>query len=225
LLNDLRTGATLATRGPLCWGYLCTGPSTRLHPGRKRLLAVWDDTFVVYSVPSLAIKHRIPRPLPPDLGGPPTDDGADFKQWGSSIAPVADNQVTVLHAGMLTRWNPADGRQIGTPAPVRADCDGLRCSAHKAMLEPGWQHPEQAVVVQPSGDVELWNLDEHRVTAHLGRARPDYQGAVRFSTTGSCRECAHRRGTSKSGAPALSARWAGRSCPAEICSGSPPTGS
>ena len=37
-------------------------PSTRLHPGRKRLLAVWGDTFVVYSVPSLAIKHRIPRP-------------------------------------------------------------------------------------------------------------------------------------------------------------------
>ena len=196
-----------------------TSPRTETFAGRvgrhvRRLLG---------AVPGHQTPH--PAPLPPDLGGPPTDDGADFKQWGSSIAPVADNQVTVLLAGMLTRWNPADGRQIGTPAPVRADCDGLRCSAHKAMLEPGWQHPEQAVVVQPSGDVELWNLDEHRVTAHLGRARPDYQGAVRFSTTGSCRECAHRRGTSKSGAPALSARWAGRSCPAEICSGSPPTGS
>ncbi|MEU9691714.1 WD40 repeat domain-containing protein, partial [Amycolatopsis japonica] len=187
LLNEVRTGATLATatRGPLCWGTCASGRPLDFTPDGKRLLAVYGDTLVVYSVPSLAVERRIPLPLPPDLGGPPTDDGSEFEHWSSSIAPVADDQVTVLHAGMLTRWNPADGGQIGTPAPVRADRDGLRRSAHKALLEPRWQHPEQAVVVQPSGDTELWNLDEHRVIGQFGRANPDYQGAVRFSDDGS----------------------------------------
>lgn len=186
LLNDLRTGATLATttRGPLCWGTCAAGRPLDFTPDGKRLLVVYGDTLVVYSVPSLTVERRIPLPLPPNLGGPPTDDSPEYEEWSSSIAPVTDNQVTVLHAGMLTRWNPVDGTQIGTPAPVRADRDGLRRSAHKALLEPRSLHPEQAIVVQPNGDTELWSLDERRVITQFGRARPDYQGAVRFSDDG-----------------------------------------
>jgi WD40 repeat protein len=187
LLNDLRSRATLATttRGPTCWGTCGPGRPLDFTPDGKRLLAVWGDTLVIYSVPTLTVEARIELPLPPELGGPPTDDGAEYEAWSSSIAPVDDNQVTVLHAGMLTRWNPADGTQVGTPTQVRTDRDGLRRSAHKAVLEPRWQHPEQAAVVEPSGDVELWNLDQHQITARLGRADAKYQGSVRFTDDGS----------------------------------------
>ncbi|MFG1902390.1 caspase, EACC1-associated type [Micromonospora carbonacea] len=185
-LNDLRSGATLATtsHGPLCWGVCAPGRPLAFTPDGKRLLAIADDTLVIYSVPALTVKARSELPLPSELGGPPTDDGEDYWGWGSSIASLKDNQVTILHAGMITRWNPTDGTPIGTPTQVRTDRDGLRRSAHTAVLRPRPHHPEHALVTQPSGDVELWNLDQHQIIAHLGRAEPS-QGSVPFTPDGS----------------------------------------
>ncbi|MGK3208653.1 caspase, EACC1-associated type [Amycolatopsis sp. MEPSY49] len=183
LLNDLRTRAPLATttRGQLCWGTCGEGRPIDFTSDGKHLVAVWGDELVTYAVPSLTVEARVPLPMP-DLGGPPTDDG-DYPAWSSSIAPVTDDQVTVLHGGLITRWRPADGTQIGSPTQVRTDRDGLRRSAHAAVLEARWQHPGQAVVVEPSGDVELWDLDRHEIISRLGRAE-NRQGSVGFTDDG-----------------------------------------
>jgi len=182
-LTDLQSGATLATttHGRVCRDNCASsGKHFEFTPDGKRLLVIQEDTLVVYAVPTLAVQTRIELPLPSELGGP--DDPVDT--WSNSIVSLDDDQVTVLHAGTITRWNPTDGTPIGTSTQVRDDPGGLRRSAVAAVLEPRPQHPEQAVVVEPNGDVELWDLDQHRITTHLGRAEPS-QGSVRFTPDGS----------------------------------------
>jgi WD40 repeat protein len=185
-LVDLKTRATVATAtgSRVCWGNCGRGRPFAFSPDDNRLLTVQDNTLVSYAVPTLAVEARIALPLPGGLGGPPTTDGVGYYQWSSSLGMLKNGQITVLHAGMITRWNLADRTQIGTPTQVRPDGDGLRRSAHSAVLEPRPDHPGEAVVVQPNGAVELWNLDEHRIVAGLGEStnRP---GSVRFDPRGS----------------------------------------
>ncbi|WP_326918133.1 trypsin-like peptidase domain-containing protein [Actinophytocola sp.] len=185
-LINLETNATVATApGSIpCWGTCGRGKPLDFSPDGKRLLVVRDDTLVIYAVPALTIEARISLPLPPTLGGPPNEDGYEADQWSSSVGILNNDQVTVLHAGMITRWNPNDGRQIGTPIQVRTDRDALRRSAHLAVLEPRPQHPAEAVVIEPNGDAELWNLDQHRTIATLDRSNVS-QGSVRFNPKGS----------------------------------------
>jgi WD40 repeat protein len=185
-LIDLRTGDTVASAigAPVCWGDCGPAPPFDFSPDGKRLLTVQEDTLVVYSVPSLDVEARIDLPVPKGLGGPPTDDGVEYYQWASSLGMPADDRITVLHAGMITRWNLTDHTQIGTPTQVRPDGDGLRRSGHWAVLEQRPDHPGEAVVVHANGTVELWNLDEHRITARLGEAASS-PGSVRFDPQGS----------------------------------------
>jgi WD40 repeat protein len=187
-LTDRRTRATVATADG---SRICGGCSQQLpvysSPHGDRLLTVQDNTLVIYSVPTLAIEARIALPLPPGLGGPPTEEGSRYSQWGSSLGMLENDQVTVLHAGMITRWNLTDRTQIGSPTQVRPDGHGLRRAAHAAVLEPRPHHPAETVVVEPNGTVEVWNLDEHRVIAVLGEARTGGLGlgVVRFDPQGS----------------------------------------
>lgn len=64
---------------------------------------------------------------------------------------VENDQVTVLHAGMITRWKLTDHTQIGSPTQVRPDGHGLRLAAHAAVLQPRPHHPAETVVVEPNG--------------------------------------------------------------------------
>lgn len=184
-LIDLRTQATVAatvTGSPMCCSRL-SQPVT-LSPDGNRLLAVHGDTLVVYSMPALAVEARIELPVPPGLGGPPSEDDAEAKQWASSLGMLENDRVTVLHAGMISRWNLTDRAQIGTPTQVRPDGDALRRAGHGARLEPRAHHPAEAVVVEPNGTVEVWNLDEHRIIAVLDEAISALD-SVRFDPQGS----------------------------------------
>lgn len=183
-LNDLKSGATTATTsgGDLCFNPCAHGRPIDFSSDGKRLLVVRDDTMTIYSVPTLSVEARIDLPLPRDIGGPPIEDGGQYPQWGSDLGTLDSTQAMVLHAGMITRWNLADYRQIGTPTQVRPDRDGLRRAGHLALLEPRPDHPAEAVVIQPSGVIQLWNLDQHQIIANLGVADATTRGSVRFTS-------------------------------------------
>ncbi len=185
-LVDVTTGAVVATAqgGQMCLASCGRGSPIDFTPDGKRLLTVQEDTLVSYSVPGLTVEGRIDLPVPADIGGPSKKDGETFPEWGGNVDPLHDGQVAVLHAGLITRWDLRSGTQIGAPTRVRTDPDALRRSGHLAVLIARPRHPDQAAVIEPNGDVELWDLDQHRIVAKLGQATV-FQSSIRFTADSS----------------------------------------
>ena len=130
----------------------------------RRLLTAHHGELIVYALPGLAVEHRAPLPVPPDLGPPPVTDG-NSTDWAGSVAAVGAGEAIVLYAGVLTRWDLVTGTRLGEPVPLR---EGGAPGAQRRVAElafvsgrrPG--HPDQIAVVLPDSTVRIWSLADRR---------------------------------------------------------------
>ncbi|MGO1051930.1 nSTAND1 domain-containing NTPase [Crossiella sp. CA198] len=174
IILHARTGTILSsTAGSAGRDYAIQGNSVEFTADSKRLLTIEDNTLVSYSVPTLAVERRIELPKPPD--------GKRLLPWESSLRDLGNGQVVVLHAGQLSRWGLAEGKQVGesfVPRPHHAEPQHASSAAMLA-VQPG--NPVEVAVIQRSGDVELWHLDQRKRISILGRTRAE-PNVVRFTT-------------------------------------------
>ncbi|MBY8874760.1 trypsin-like peptidase domain-containing protein [Micromonospora sp. PLK6-60] len=181
---DRRTVAT-ATLPPLPAGSgVPTGTWYDFSPDGTRLLLTRGDELIVYAVPTLTVQRRVRLPVQAELGQPLR--GADLNSWASSVLPDGDGRAVVLHAGQLTRWELATGRQVGSALPLRTELAGQRRSALRAVLAPPVRpgHPGEVVVIEPSGQVEIWSLDRREAVATLDTRAAGPQNSARFDQSG-----------------------------------------
>ncbi|MCK2241712.1 MULTISPECIES: trypsin-like peptidase domain-containing protein [unclassified Crossiella] len=157
-----RTGTVLSsTAGSAKRDFAIQGNSIEFTADNKRLLTIEDNTLVIYSVPTLAVERRIELPKPPD--------STRLLPWESSLRDLGNGQVVVLHADKLSRWVLADGKQVGepiSPQPHRTEPPHANSGAMLA-AQPG--NPAEVAVIQRSGDVELWHLDQRKRIGILGQ--------------------------------------------------------
>ncbi|SCF28471.1 trypsin-like peptidase domain-containing protein [Micromonospora mirobrigensis] len=153
-------------------------------PDGTRLLVIRGDELVVYAVPALTLQRRMRLPVQATLGRPLTQPG--LATWASSVVPDHDGRVVVLHAGQLTRWDPATGRQIDAALPLRTQLAGQRRSALLAVAarpaRPG--HPGEVAVLEPDGSVEVWSLDRRAVVATVPAESGSRYTSVLFDPSG-----------------------------------------
>ena len=151
-----------------------------------RLLVVHTDQLVVYALPDLTVRRRIDLPVPPDLGAAPATDLVSDR-WATSVLAGAGDDVLVLHAALLTRWDIGTGARISEPVPLRpGDVSGQRRSAQQAFAparRPG--RPGQVAVVQPNGLIQIWDLDERRMMTETQWDTARTQKSVVFTPDGS----------------------------------------
>jgi WD40 repeat protein len=161
------------------------GPWAGISPDSKRLLIVEGDSLVVYSMPDLAVEHRLELPVPASLGPPPHAIGISV--WASSALSLDATRAVVLHAGVLTEWDLTTGRPVGTPLPLRSDPAGERRSAVLAFLvqQPRPHHADDVLVVEPDGSVEVWRLARRQPIAKAAVDAALEQGSVVFLPDGS----------------------------------------
>ena len=158
----------------------------RFTEDSRRLLTVVDDELVVYSVPSLTVEHRLPLPVPDNLGPPPNVDGIS-DSWAGSVVPVGADQAVVLYASVLTRWDLVAGRRLDEPVPLRPDQPGgQRRAAEVAFVSSRRAgHDDQVAVVLPGGGVQVWSTAQARIVAEFKEADAVMtQPSVLFDTKG-----------------------------------------
>jgi WD40 repeat protein len=186
VLTDIRTGTPVAS-AQTAWRApppINQGNFFAFGPDSRSLLVVEGDTLVVHALPDLGVRQRLPLPQPLDIGPPPEADR--LHAWASSILPLAVDDTVVLYAGRLTRWNPVTGAQTGTPITLRADPAGERRSALLAILVPLRRpgHPDDVAVVEPSGEVEIWDLGRRAPVTTVATDASAARGPAVFDTTG-----------------------------------------
>ncbi|MDG4838746.1 trypsin-like peptidase domain-containing protein [Micromonospora sp. WMMD967] len=150
-----------------------------------RFLMVQGDELVAYSIPELTVEHRMRLPVQPEIGTPPNEPG--MSAWASSVAADGDGRVIVLHAGLLTRWDTATGAMTDGPVPLRTDLSTQQHSALLAVMSPLPRpgHPGEVAVVEPNGEVEIWNIDRRRAIATFTVGAARGPGTPVFDVTGS----------------------------------------
>lgn len=136
-------------------------PTLTYSPDGRRLLALGSaGELVVLSAADLTVTRRIPLPTPPLE----PSDGA--RGWNTSIIPVSNDEVVVLHAGALTRWRIDSGEERGELLAVRPDRRQLRIDAPGARAF-GMPGQPGNVIIAIRDRVELWDLDQRRAIRHF----------------------------------------------------------
>ncbi|HET6532444.1 MAG TPA: hypothetical protein VFH03_17800, partial [Actinoplanes sp.] len=184
--NRLLTG--IDAPPPPSPGFTFAGVWFGFTPDSARLLVVHRDRLVVYAVPGLTAQRSIDLPVP-DLGPPPEADGVS-DTWASSVLPglgaAERDDVLILHAGVLTRWNVATGQQTGATVPLRTGTVGERRRAATLAFAPARRpgHPDQVAVVMPGDEIQIFSLSLGRAIATVPWAPRRTSGAVVFSSSG-----------------------------------------
>ncbi|WP_280276617.1 serine protease [Nocardia wallacei] len=129
-------------------------PVLKFTPDERYLVAVGSrPQLVVFDARTLEMVHRIPLPVPAELGDP--------EGWRGDIVFPGSAEVLAMYGGMLTRWEIRDGRSLSDPLPLWRDRDELvRLGADGALGRPGARPDE--IVITSSGAATVWNLSERR---------------------------------------------------------------
>ncbi|GAA2794615.1 nSTAND1 domain-containing NTPase [Crossiella cryophila] len=163
-LRESRTGIVLGTADGAPLKTLARQHSSiEFTTDSRRLLTMQDNAVVVYSVPALTLERRID--LPPRTGR----DLAGAQLVSNSMRDLGNGQFVLLRGGSLSRWNLADGRQVGETTPTWPE-HGPPTNSRDPELEVRPGHPAEVAVIQSNSDVELWHLDQRTRIGVLGRA-------------------------------------------------------
>ncbi|WP_435642663.1 nSTAND1 domain-containing NTPase [Streptomyces sp. H49] len=142
----------------------------------RHLATLRGGTLTIYSLPGLVRQRVIPLPVPPGVPGNVT----------GTLATADDGSLLTLYAGELTRWDPSDGRPIGTPLPLGHGTDLSWPASKGTLIVPRPRHPGQALVRERGGVMRLWDLRTRRPLGSFP-ADPDTTGdrsTVLFDTSG-----------------------------------------
>ena len=89
---------------------------------------------------------------------PPKEvDPAAAAESITNLLPLATDDLLVLHAGQLTRWNPRSGELIGVPTLLTRDPEKLDRIVKTGNISARPAHPEQ-VVIHSYESISIWDL-------------------------------------------------------------------
>ncbi|WP_280269657.1 serine protease [Nocardia wallacei] len=144
-------------------------PVMAFTPDDRYLVAVGNrPLLVVFDARTLEVVHRIPLPVPAELGNP--------EGWQGDIIFAGPDEVLAMYGGTLTRWRIGDARPLSEPLRLWRDRDDLvLLSAEGALGRPA---APGEILVTSSGSAAIWNLsDRQRVRTYDYRDSWEYKGA------------------------------------------------
>ncbi|MER7013959.1 trypsin-like peptidase domain-containing protein [Saccharopolyspora sp. NPDC000359] len=132
-------------------------PSPRL-PNALAFDATGEHVIVVdgldlriYRASGLVLEHEARLPAPAGFTGEVSH------VWDASVATAPGGTVLISHLGVLSSWDPATGRQVAPPLPLRGPGERVD-SGPQVVPRPG--HEDQLLVWNDG--VEVWGLRDRQ---------------------------------------------------------------
>ncbi|WP_344678576.1 trypsin-like peptidase domain-containing protein [Saccharopolyspora taberi] len=143
----------------------------------RQLFVATPQKVLVYRLPDLHLEREVPIPQPdyPWL---------DYEQDGYSyVGYLSPTEVVVLHAGVLSYWDPGTWQQRSEPIPLSTDRAEIDNLVRNASLYERSGHPGQ-VVVSAGWTTAVWSVPDRRKIAAYEISTRSGADAVMVSNDG-----------------------------------------